>query len=360
MSRRVKDTKENAKEKAKSRRASSVVEETDSVDKLEISGSEKSEKLIDKQVKIDQMLTHAMDDKKESKGKCLDDIVAAIHSLEVRLGKLASKEYIDKSLQKLVSADFVNEKMKELREDLSKEIKLELDKAYDSMRKVKEKLAESQNTIEVLQDRCTGMQIQVDNVLKKNEKLVKETKELSERLIEKDVCIKAQERSLNDLEQYTRRNSVRIYGLLDKDKSESIEATCNLVISTLNTKLKLKLAPRDIDISHRLGKFSPDANRPVICKFVSRVVKKNVMSVRRQLKGTSIIIREDLTQKNAKLLEEVSAKDGIQNAWSDDGKILAILLNGKKMRFDIHSDLRKPLIPADELSILLATKNTRL
>lgn len=78
------------------------------------------------------------------------------------------------------------------------------------------------------------------------------------------------------------------------------------------------------------------------------------MSVRRNLKGPSDVIREDLTIKNAKLLEEVSAKAEVENAWSDDGEILALLRNGRKLRSGINSDLTIPLIPADELVFMLA------
>lgn len=163
-------------------------------------------------------------------------------------------------------------------------------------------------------------------------------------------------KNINDLEQYTRRNNVRIYGLADDNRLESLDSTCKLVINTLNSKLNMKLVLGDIDIAHRLGKFSSDGNRPVICRFVSRIVKKKVVSARKQLKGTSIVIREDLTLKNAKLLEAVSSKEEVLNTWSDDGKILAVLLNGKKMRFDLSSDLDTPLIPRDELATLLAVK----
>jgi hypothetical protein len=154
------------------------------------------------------------------------------------------------------------------------------------------------------------------------------------------------------LEQYSRNSSVRIYGIDDRVKNESEETSCSLVINKLNDKLNINIKPADVDIAHRIGQFRADGNRPIICKFVSKEIKRKVVRQRRQLKGTAIVIREDLTAKNAKLLENASATDGVKNAWSDEGKIIALLHNGKKIRLDIHSDLSRPFIPRTELQRL--------
>lgn len=39
-------------------------------------------------------------------------------------------------------------------------------------------------------------------------------------------------------------------------------------------------------------------------------------------------------------------------AWSDEGKIIAVLLNGKKVTFDLLADRSKPLIAPEELARL--------
>lgn len=97
----------------------------------------------------------------------------------------------------------------------------------------------------------------------------------------------------------------------------------------------MKLVDRDIDTEHRMGKFLFDVNRPIICKCVDKIIRKKVIKARRLLKGSAFVIREDLTLDNAKLLEAVSAKEEIENAWSDDCKILALLLNGKKVHLGV-------------------------
>lgn len=56
----------------------------------------KSKKRLMKKVRIDKMLSPVVE------GVRLEDVATAIHSIESRLEKLASKGYIDNSLKKLV------------------------------------------------------------------------------------------------------------------------------------------------------------------------------------------------------------------------------------------------------------------
>ena len=49
------------------------------------------------------------------------------------------------------------------------------------------------------------------------------------------------------------------------------------------------------------------------------------MRRRRKLKGTSYVILEDLTKKNAKLQEDASDAPNVTNALSDEGKIIVKL-----------------------------------
>lgn len=159
------------KEKVKSGRASSVSREDDTSDTSEIiDKNEKQEKSIEKQVRIDKMLSPAVE------GVRLEDIATAIQSIESRLGKLASKEYIDSSLKKLVSADFVKKNLTELRVDLSKEIKTELDKAYDHLRNLKLILETSQKDIDELKDKYSGLQMETEIVVKEKQILSEKNK----------------------------------------------------------------------------------------------------------------------------------------------------------------------------------------
>ena len=105
----------------------------------------------------------------------------------------------------------------------------------------------------------------------------------------------------------------------------------------------MSISSRDVDTAHRLGPIRQDGNRPVIFKFVSRVTKHAVIRSRKKLKGSATIIREDLTLKNAKLLETVSRKEEVQSAWSDEGRVIALLQNGRKVRVGLDVNLNRRL-----------------
>lgn len=136
---------------------------------------------------------------------------------------------------------------------------------------------------------------------------------------------------LNAIEQYSRRNNVRIFGIPEDSKptengqnsNESSETTTQKVVAQLNEKIQgLNLQVGDIDIAHRLGKVTDGFTRPIIVKFVARQKRNHVMTNRKQFKGTDIFINEDLTNINQKVLmtikKTLSEKEA---AWSWDGKI---------------------------------------
>lgn len=148
---------------------------------------------------------------------------------------------------------------------------------------------------------------------------------------------------INDLEQYTRRNSVRIYGIDDQNNRETPAETTSKIIQMFNNNLEIQVKEYDIDIAHRLGPFKSDANRPNICKFLSRTLRTEVIRARRKLKGTRIIIKDDLTLKNQKLLQEAAAVGNVQSAWSDNGRIIVLLETGKKVVVDLKMDLTEPI-----------------
>lgn len=129
----------------------------------------------------------------------------------------------------------------------------------------------------------------------------------------------------NDLEQYTRKNSIRLFGI--KEDVLNIEEAA---IEIFNTNLDTAIKQDDIEIIHRVGKKIPDKPRPVIIKFVSHKKKVEIMRSKKALKGSEFFIIEDLTQQNSKLMRELNIlrKSGkIKSTWSIDGKIKIKLNN---------------------------------
>lgn len=133
-------------------------------------------------------------------------------------------------------------------------------------------------------------------------------------------------------EQYSRRDNVRISGLVEKEG----EHTDDEVISIAKS-VGLTLSTNDISISHRVGKKKPNSKpRDIIVKFVSRRSRDSFYKKRSALKSSGhsgIYVNEDLTKYRAELLfnarQMVNSKK-IAGAWSSDGIVLVKALKDNK------------------------------
>ena len=162
----------------------------------------------------------------------------------------------------------------------------------------------------------------------KNEELEEKNKKLNERIAREEDKRKY---DLNDLEQYGRRNNVRISGLTFDNKYENSQQTAKGIATILNNQMGLNISSYDIDIAHRLGKYEEHKIRNVIVKFVQRQLKVTVMKNTKKLKGTPISINEDLTSINLEVLASLrlKGKDTIEKSWSYEGKLYAKMKTGK-------------------------------
>uniref|UniRef100_A0A1Y1K7J7 L1 transposable element RRM domain-containing protein n=1 Tax=Photinus pyralis TaxID=7054 RepID=A0A1Y1K7J7_PHOPY len=151
--------------------------------------------------------------------------------------------------------------------------------------------------------------------------------------------VQSLERKLEDqtesLEQYSRLNNLRIFGVPESDS----EDTDKVIVKLCKEQLKVDLQLGDIDCSHRLP--GPDNQpRPLIVKFVRRSMKTLVYNNKKLLKGTKVIIREDLTKRRLQLLRDVKAKFNLNNSevWTFNTRIFA-KVDGKIVKINNKSGL---------------------
>lgn len=142
----------------------------------------------------------------------------------------------------------------------------------------------------------------------------------------------------NELEQYTRRNSIRIHGMPERSWGRRRENTLELVSDFLYNKLELET---DIEVAHRVGVKGQNSNNPrsIIVKFVRRSDKLKVMLRRKGLKGSGVSISDDLTTRNVNLIKEVREYERIEAVWSWDGKVYAKGVNGHKFLLRPNTDV---------------------
>ena len=137
----------------------------------------------------------------------------------------------------------------------------------------------------------------------------------------------------DQLEQYTRKNSLEFHGI-----PESAYSSPEVVLK-ISEALEVPVGPQDIEICHRLNN---KGNKAIIAKFISHKVKSNLYRVRTKLKsvkmtdlfpGSSyattteanrIYINENLTSYRRRIMKKANEKrrDGeLLSVWSLDGTI---------------------------------------
>ena len=106
---------------------------------------------------------------------------------------------------------------------------------------------------------------------------------------EKDNIISGLQLKLDELEQYQRRQCLRLFGV----EEEAGEDTDVKAIE-IARKNGVNLSVGEIDRSHRVGVRNNDRPRPIIIKFVSYRKRDEMFRSKKNLKSTGVTIREDL------------------------------------------------------------------
>ena len=128
--------------------------------------------------------------------------------------------------------------------------------------------------------------------------------------------------NIRHLEQYSRRNSIRIFGVKETAKENTDEIAIDVA-----KKIGIDLHVNDIDRSHRTGKHPEDKSksRGIIVKLCSYRIRQRLITNRRKLKNSGIAIHEDLTVANFELLRVTQTHKKVIAAWTLDGRIIALL-----------------------------------
>lgn len=174
----------------------------------------------------------------------------------------------------------------------------------------------------------------IDGYLKKLEEMDTKNKELKK-------MVENLENRVEDLEQYSRVNTVEIQGIPQDDTEDVIG-----VVKGVGNALNMKIEDCMIDACHRL-KSRPGSNDPptIIVKFVRRGTKEELLRKRREKKTLStkhmnlhmdrpIYINESLSpaRRHLAALARVAKREHhYQYIWIRNGKIFLRKENGAKV-----------------------------
>ncbi len=140
---------------------------------------------------------------------------------------------------------------------------------------------------------------------------------------------------VNDLEQYGRRNNLRISNMfLGSSKVLTEREVTQRTVDFINQSVlkagdgDTPITANDVDRCHTLGPIKPEGNNNIIIKFQNYHAKRAVFEMKKNLKGDSNkrFIAEDLTRLNYGLVQSLwrLRKDGrINSFWTRDGNVFA-------------------------------------
>ena len=140
--------------------------------------------------------------------------------------------------------------------------------------------------------------------------------------------------NIDRLEQYSRRENVRIRGI---PRVEG-ENTSQLVID-LAKECGVELSKTDISTSHRLQVKNPTM-APIICRFVRKEKKVELMKAKKILKskGKKVFIDEDLTPLRARMFYALRNDPAVSAVWTMDGRLHCVAtVSGREQKVVIDS-----------------------
>lgn len=153
----------------------------------------------------------------------------------------------------------------------------------------------------------------------------------------KNLMNKCQEKNTY-LENQSRRNNIRVYGVEEKPR-ETWEETEAALKSILIEKLQLPSEPR-IERARRTGKpTKPDGSprqgpRPIICRLYDWKEKESILKQARRMKPSGLYIHEDVAE--ATLEKRRSLMPRLKQA-KDEGKVAYFVLDKLVIKNRQHS-----------------------
>ena len=196
------------------------------------------------------------------------------------------------------------------------------------IREIVEKAIEKLVTKDDTDNLISALQDKLENaIVSKLDELKKPLEERIEKLEDKIALYESHmeklETKIDDQEQYSRRSSLRIFGIpLPPQGHESVE-TCKEKVQKVFDEMKVQVPKEAIDRVHRIGRWGQNQNgtplQAMIVKFKSWTHKLSVYRARKNFKDKSIMV--DLTPRRADLLKQArdiaKLKSNISFAFAD-------------------------------------------
>ena len=160
-------------------------------------------------------------------------------------------------------------------------VKKEIENTLGSrLTNIEKKLVDIENSQQFQADQYKTFRTQVGNLMRENIELKKENESLAFRIIKLEKKDDQRAKTIDDLEQYGRREMLEFGGIPRDDKEN-----CEVIVLNIAEKIDIPLKEDDIEACHRISR-RPDA--PIIVKFKSRKKKEQFMSKESKTKAKKL------------------------------------------------------------------------
>lgn len=174
-----------------------------------------------------------------------------------------------------------------------------------------------QETFKDLNNKILHLNEEVESLHKKNEQLKK--------IIEKKT---------DKLEQQSKQKNLRIYGVKFNKNDKLEKVVCNL----FENKLDIKMNESKWESCYYVQNNTNEEKGSIFIKFRNASDKEKIYGNKKMLKGSKIVIKEDLTKTRKELLIKAATRFGRTNTWSLNGDIF-IFNNGRKLKIETLDEL---------------------
>ena len=249
------------------------------------------------------------------------------------MGKRGRKQLSDNSVSEEDSSVFLQEPKYGYDELMKKLCTIE-----SAIGKINETVEELRSTLLLLRNENDNLKAEVSELRGREE-------ELQTQLAETRAMAELADRRSEDVEIYSRRNNLRVFGVGEKsnqDGQEESAAQCEAkVLSLFRDQLRVPIDPKELEAVHRVGKrgapatHSVEKPRPIIIRFLSCKTRDRILYSRRKLRGTKQLIVEDLTP----LLCKTKDCSVCERAWTKNGKVWMVTKTGRITKIDTLADL---------------------
>ena len=135
---------------------------------------------------------------------------------------------------------------------------------------------------------------------------------LETRVTEIAVKLDSLSNSIDEVQQYSYQYNIKLMGIPEIKANESATETsvlCERIFKAMGVQVSLM----DIDIAHRVATRNPNSRqpKPIICKFVRRLAREQVMAKRRDVRRidpASIGLRQDSSLMDAGIFDHLTPR----------------------------------------------------